>query len=130
MAVKDPQQQIFGRVRKDLKSLGYAVYDGFLPPEDTPYPFIYLGDVMQTDDRNKTAVFGNVYFTIHVWHNNPQQRGTVSQMLFDIKNVCRYIERTENFCWDMRNMTQRILPDNSTKTPLLHGVIEAEFKFS
>lgn len=126
----DPQQEIFTRVLLDLKALGYAVHDGMLPPEETEYPFIYLGDCRQTDDANKSAVFGNVYLTIHVWSNTPKNRGTVSKMLLDIKTVCRKVTHTANFAWDLRGVNQRILPDNTTKTPLLHGVVEAEWKFS
>lgn len=126
----DPQQELFTELLLKTKELGYDVYDTFLPPEDTPYPFVYLADSQQTDDANKTAVFGNVYQTIHVWHNNPRQRGTVSEMLLDIKKVCYRLEHTENFAWMVRNINQRILPDNTTKTPLLHGLLEVEFKFS
>ncbi len=43
------------------------VYDGFLPPESTPYPFVYLGDAYQVDDANKSAIFGMVSLTVHVW---------------------------------------------------------------
>lgn len=106
------------------------MYDTFLPPKDTPYPFIFIADNQQVDAPNKTAVFGNVYQTIHVWHNNPKQRGTVSEMLLDIKQVCYSLKHTANFAWDVRNVDQRILPDNTTKTPLLHGLLEVEFKFS
>lgn len=126
----DPQQELFTELLLKLKGLGYDVYDTFLPPKDTPYPFIYLADSQQTDDPNKTAVFGNVYQTIHVWHNNPRQRGTVSKMLLDIKRACYRLEHTENFAWMIQNVNQRILPDNTTKTPLLHGLLEVEFKFS
>ena len=79
----DPQQELFTKLLTEIKALGYDVYDGFLPPDGTPYPFVYLADSQQTDDANKTAVFGNVYQTIHVWHNNPRQRGTVSKMFGD-----------------------------------------------
>ena len=126
----DPQQELFTELLLKIKELGYGVYDTFLPPEDTPYPFIYLADSQQTDDPNKTAVFGNVYQTIHVWHNNPRQRGTVSKILLDIKKVCYRLEHTGNFAWMVQNINQRILPDNTTKTPLLHGLLEVEFKFS
>ena len=128
--MNDPQQELFTRLLLDLKSKGYDVYDDVMPPDGTPYPFIYLGDCNQTDDANKTAVFGNVHQTIHVWSNNPKNRGTVSKILLEIKNVCRLLEHTENFNWDLRNAMQRILPDNTTKTPLLHGILEVEFKFS
>lgn len=126
----DPQQELFTALLLQIGDKGYDVYDAFLPPGGTPYPFVYLADSHMTDDANKTAVFGNVFQTIHIWHNNPQQRGTVSQMLLEIKRICRRLEHTENFAWQLRNVDQRILPDNTTKTPLLHGLLEVEFKFS
>ena len=70
----DPQQEIFSELFKRIKEDGYDVYDGFLPPDNTPYPFVYLADNQQIDDRNKTAVFGSVYQTIDVWNNNPKKR--------------------------------------------------------
>jgi len=65
-----------------------------------------------------------------VWHNNPRQRGTVSAMLLDIKEVCWQIKHTPHFAWLARNATQRIITDTTTKAPLLHGVLEPEFLFS
>lgn len=126
----DPQQELFTRLLKDIKVKGYDVYDGFLPPSGTPYPFVYIGDFQQIDDQNKTAVFGNVFATIHVWSNTPKNRGEVSKMLLDIKTICRAIEHTTNFAWILRNANQSIRPDNTTKSPLLHGVLDLEFKFS
>lgn len=126
----DPQQEIFTQIILDLKQKGYAVYDTFLPPEDTPYPFIYLGENQQQDNENKTAIFGKVFQTIHIWHNNPNQRGTVSAMLLDIKTTCRKIVKTANFSWSCKITNQRILADNTTKSPLLHGIVEAAFNFS
>ena len=126
----DPQQELFSKLLTEIKSLGYDVYDGYLPPDGTPYPFVYLGDFRQSDRANKTAVFGTVYGTIHVWSNTPKNRGTVSKMILEIKKICRKIEHTENFSWYVRNMEQRIIPDTTTKQPLLHGVIEPEFGFS
>ena len=128
--MRDPQQELFTRLLLDLKALGYGVYDGFLPPENTPYPFVYLADNQLVDVANKSAVFGNVSQTIHVWHNNPGQRGTVSQMLLNIKTACRKIEKTDNFVWLVGSISQQMLPDNTTKTPLLHGVLTVEYKFS
>lgn len=128
--MQDPQQEIFTQIKINLEALGYSVFDGYLPPADTPYPFVYLGDCRQSDTANKTAVFGNVYLTIHVWHNNPRQRGTVSQMMLAIKQALRKIEHTTNFSWLLLSVNQQIRPDNTTKTPLLHGILEVEFKFS
>ena len=43
----DPQQEIFSELFKRIKEDGYDVYDGFLPPDNTPYPFVYLADNQQ-----------------------------------------------------------------------------------
>ena len=126
----DPQQELFSQLKLNIEAKGYAVYDGFLPPENTPYPFVYLGDFQQTDSANKSAVFGFVYPTIHLWIDTPKKRGTLSKMLLDIKTICREIEHTKNFAWMLTGMNQRIIPDNTTKTPLMHGVIEPTFQFS
>lgn len=126
----DPQQELFTALMLGLKKSENGSYDGFLPPKNTPYPFYYLGDSQQTDEANKSAVFGTVHQTIHVWHNNPLQRGTVSEMLLYAKTLCRSISHTANFAWSVRNITQRIIPDNTTNSPLLHGVLEVDFYFS
>ena len=126
----DAEQELFAALKLGIEAKGYAVYDGALPPENTPYPFVYLGDFRQSETEHKNAITGTVYPTIHVWHNNIKQRGTVSRMLFDIKVVCRMIDSTGNFSWLHRNVSSRIFSDNTTKTPLLHGVMEAECLFS
>ena len=126
----DPQQELFTRLKLDIEAKGYTVYDGFMPPKDTPYPFVYLGDFQQIDREHKNAITGSVFPTIHIWSDTPKNRGTVSKMLLDVKTVCRQIRHTKHYAWLIRNVNQRIIPDNTTKTPLLHGVIEAEFLFS
>ena len=126
----DPQQEIFIIYENTLKQMGYDVYDGSLPPENTPYPFIYLGAFSQSDVMHKNAVTGFVYPTIHVWHNNIDQRGTVSKILFDIKKVIYQTEKTTNYEWIIQSLDERIISDTTTTTPLLHGVVEATLKFS
>lgn len=126
----DPQQELFAALKIGLEAKGHTVFDGVLPPDGTPYPFDYMGDFQQIDREHKNAVTGSVFATLHVWHNNTRQRGTLSKMLLEIKEVCRSTHKTNNFSWSVRNITQRIIPDTTTAEPLLHGIIEAEFYFS
>lgn len=130
----DPQQELFTELRKRLiaKFGESKVFDGFMPPDDTPYPFIYLAENYMTDVRTKSKLNGRVVQTIHVWHNSPTKRGTASTILSDIKNIIRALEHdgTANYGWIVQNVTQRILTDNTTKTPLLHGILEVELYFS
>lgn len=133
----DPQQELFTAYKLSLEAMGYAVYDGELPPEkseDNPegaeYPFIYLGDFSQTDKVLKNAVTGTVFPTVHIWHNDPRQRGTVSAMLLDVKKVIYQTEKTKGFSWLIQSVEGQIIPDNTTKSPLLHGVVTARAIFS
>lgn len=128
--ITDPQQELFTALKLSLEAKGYDVYDEGLPPEDTPYPFIYLGDFRQSDVMYKNAITGKVYPTIHVWHNNPRQRGTVSQIMLDVKEVIYKTTKTKHFEWLVQSLESRIIPDNTTKTPLLHGIVEAGLNFS
>lgn len=126
----DAQQEYFTALKLGMEAKGYAVYDGALPPEGTPYPFIYLGDFQQSDRELKNAVTGTVYPTVHVFHNNVRERGVVSAMLLDIKTTFREIAHTGNFAWLVRNITSQVFADDTTKAPLLHGIVEAECLFS
>ncbi len=128
----DPQQEMYSALYVALKNkYPDMVYDGVLPPEGTKYPFIYLGASQQVDDNNvKDAVFGSVYQTIHVYSNTPRNRGAVSAMMLAIKDIARHIQYTNSFAWCLVNPNQQILPDNTTKEPLLHGVLDIEFKFT
>ncbi len=105
------------------------MYDGVLPPEDTPYPFSFLGECQLIDKELKNATHGTVHQTIDFWHF-ADQRGTLSNMMLAAKAVCRNIMQTANFSWTVRNINQRILIDKSTATPLLHGILDVEFYFS
>ena len=123
----DIQQAVFTQLKIDIESLGYDVYDGKLPSEGTPYPFVYLGNSNQSDNSTKAGNIGTVSQMIHVWPNDVRKRGTVSAMLADIKDVCRELER--KYPVILSGMTTDILPDNTTKQPLLHGVLTVNFKF-
>lgn len=124
--MRDPQQEIFTALVKTLRAAGYDVYDGLLPSEDAPYPFIYLGETMQTDTGNKSSVFSYITQTIHVWHNNYNKRGELSAMLLDIKQKCRNL-KCDGCPIYIRNMSQQILDDTTTSQPLMHAVIDAEW---
>ena len=125
----NPQQQLFTFIRVKIEAMGYDVYDGFLPPEGTPYPFVYLGETTQTDEANKSKINGHVSTVVHVWSDTPRKRGELSQILLDIKKLCYSDIRTPNHDFTVRSVEERILPDTTTKAPLLHGIITAQFYF-
>lgn len=128
----DPQQELFTALLLAFRSAFGEdnVYDGALPPEGTAYPFVYLGNSQLVDEPNKSAVFGLVSQTVHIWHDDPGKRGTVSKMALGMKEEARRIGKTANFDWLLRSVSQQILPDTTAKTPLLHCVITLGYRFS
>ena len=126
----DPQQELFSELMERVRERGYGVYDGELPPKNTPYPFVYIGDSQESDDIHKSGMTGEIYQEVHVWHNSTEQRGTVSSMLLDIKRVASRLQKSKNYSFMLDHIEQNILPDNTTDTPLLHGYLELRFKFS
>ena len=130
----DPQQELFSALRKALiEEFGEGnIYDSVMPPENTPYPFVYLADAIQTDMDLKGAVIGEGSITVHVWHDDPKARGTVSDMMLRIKRRARTIEKTKDRAWMIRNnlTSQRIIADTTTKAPLLHGIVSLNYYFS
>lgn len=124
----DPQQELFSILLKNLRECGFDVYDEELPDSTADYPFIYMGDTQQSDKNLKSIITGKVFQTVHVWHNNPRQRGTVSAMILKIKETARHI-KGKFYHWDLMGLDQRILMDDSTDKTLVHGVISLEFSF-
>lgn len=124
-----PQQEIFTAIRGICTTLGYTVYD-YLPPDGTAYPFVFVGEQFSNDQANKSAVFGTVNQTVHIYHNDYKKRGTTTTMMDAIKAEVRKLASTPHFRIRVKNISDQVLPDNTTATPLLHGVIEIEMKFN
>ena len=124
-----PQQEIFTLCRqKAIEVIGHdKVYDYL--PGTVNYPFFFIGEAFSQDKANKTAVFGKVQQTIHLYHNDYKKRGTFEKLIVDLKTKLREVNSTPHFFVSILAITSRILPDNAVGTPLLHGVIEVEFRF-
>lgn len=130
MTLTDPQQELFSFLLAKLKTeFGEgSVYDSVLPPDGTPYPFVYLGECRMNDVAvSKDYTGADVRLDIHVWSDEPKKRGTVSKMLFRVKRTCFSLDTTGNYSWRYDGSDENIFADNTTSTPLLHGVITAAF---
>lgn len=123
----DKQQKVFTALLVALRASDYDVYDGFLPPEGVPYPFIYLGESEQTEGLLKNGHQSTVYQTIHVYHNNPRARGTMSRVMAAVKQACYDITESEPGIM-LTGLSQQLLHDNSTSVPLMHGIVDVTYR--
>ncbi|EOS60906.1 DUF3168 domain-containing protein [Dubosiella newyorkensis] len=126
-----PQQELFSQFRVALeKAFPGMVFDGDLPPEDTPYPFIYIGNTQDSASYQvKGGFFGRVNITIHAWTNNIRARGDFSSLLFGIRRIAQSIDASPSYGWCMSGGNEDILPDDTTSEPLMHGLVNCEYKY-
>lgn len=116
-----PEQKIFTKLRQICVTLFGAdnVYD-YLPPEGTKYPFVFIGEQFGQNYRNnKDGIYKHTQVSLHVWHDNPRQRGVLSKMMEQIE-----IAILSAFGVNGENIQSRVIVDNTTSVPLMHGIIE------
>lgn len=125
-----PGMELFAALLCALKkTYPDQTFDTFLPPDDTPYPFIYLNNPYEIEDfRMKGAYFGQTAISIDVWHNDPTQRGTVDSLLFSVRQICRALDRTKTYSWCLSSCSLEYLSDATTSQPLYRGILSLEFK--
>lgn len=127
---ENPLQQLYTALLVKLnKAYPGMVYDGWMPPADTPYPFIFLGDVSENADLGKKITpFGRATIAVHAWHNDFRKRGDLSTLMMKIRMMARNIE-TEHYGWCLSGCEERYVKDTTTKDALLHGVLYISYKY-
>lgn len=120
-----PQQDIYNSVYDVCSKLG-DVYEK-APPKGTPYPFIWLGQTELLPDRNKSVIFANVIQTIRFYAKD-SQRGTISQLMFDVENALRELKETDQSYIDLVRSNTTVLGEVDGNDNLYHGILEVEFK--
>jgi hypothetical protein len=125
---KSPEQEIFDAIYSTCLNLGYRTYD-YLPPNETQYPFVYIGEVFQQDRHTKSGLFGDIQVTVHIFNDRKKRKETTT-MRDTIKNELYKLKRAGNINVMLKRGTGQILIDNSTTEPLLHGILELEFTYN
>lgn len=126
----DVQQEVFSYFRSELDKT-YDVYDGVMPGEKAKYPFIFMGEAAQYNDKQvKNALqTGRVTISIHAWVGSTRQRGTLSGILSDISKLGRKLAQTRSYKLVYNTHDINILADTATGTALLHGVVSFTYLF-
>lgn len=128
--LKSPQQEIFTLCRQvAVEVVGQENTYDYSPGKDTKYPFVFIGEQFAADKYNKSAVFGRVTQSIHIYHNDNKRRGTASKIINEILAKMRTKEKTRSFYIDIKEVNIKMLTDNTTGTPLLHGVLDLTIHF-
>lgn len=123
--IASAQQELFSIYKVKLEKGGYRVFEDFLPPENTKYPFIFLGEVVQDEKREykDNTRNGRISIRIHVYTDQIRKRGDLSNIVSAINDVAVTNTESSNFIYQPVSRSSSILSDNTTQTPLLHGVV-------
>lgn len=126
----DAQQEFFTKLKQALVNLGYDVYDNQLPPENTPYPFIYLAESRQGGYGAKGQEAGYITQVVQVW-GTASQRGTISKLNRVVRQVAAQVQGEYNAFTLIPNETeQQIINDNTTQVPLMQGYTSLRLFYS
>ena len=137
MVVSSPQQEIYLLCLRDAARLfdpGYpngdpkVVYD-YLPIKEVKYPFVFIGEAFDLTRALKDGRMGDVTQTIHFFHDEPHQRKKVSDMIETLRNELYREATTQNYFISLARDRVQMSWDNSTSSPLIHGVLEMEFNY-
>lgn len=126
--LKSPQQYIFDEVFIQSLNLGYETFD-YLPPDSVGYPFVFIGEQFDEDVATKSVIYGFVNQTIHIYHSRKKRR-ELTDMMNTLKAALRRLKNAGPYHIAVRSINAQTIFDNSTPEPLLHGIIEVEFRFN
>lgn len=101
----------------------------YLPPESVGYPFIFVGEDFSFDRETKSTILGTYTKKVHVYHTR-DKRGDLYRLINDIKYSIRQLNNTKNFYMSVKGINDRVIVDNTTAIPLLHGIIEITINFN
>lgn len=128
MIKKDPRQDIYDSIWRILEPQA-AVYD-FIPPRNTPYPFIRAGEYQGDDIMNKSCVFGTYNQMIHFWWTKDNRIGMTTAMT-NAKEELRKLNKTPGgFQIASMKIQEQVIPDIEDTTALLHGVLILTAQFN
>lgn len=114
---KAPTQELYDWFYTQLTAQGWNVHSA-LPQEDTPdmYPFVVIGQAMQTLGGTKTSLNGSIALDIDVW-GSAEQRFTVGGMGDTIlRNVIGSIE-TSSYNFYANPNEQLLTVSSDTSVP-------------
>lgn len=127
----DAQQSFFTALKLSLEASGFDVYDSELPPDGTPYPFIYLAGSTQGFYPAKGQEAGTITQIVQVW-GRAEERGSISALARAVIEQANQVTSTDDYSYILQlNETEtQILEDNTTTTPLMQAYISMSVFYS
>ena len=126
--MNNPFIEIHDRLLELSKELGYDTYD-YLPEDDVPYPFVFIGEMFTLDRPTKDRTLADASIIIHVWNFKEDSRKT-KEMCFELSKAFIERSRTAHFNWQVVDRQGNFIfeKDELSNSTLSHGILEFTFK--
>lgn len=112
-----------------LQTLGVEVYD--TPDENTPYPYVTIGEPYSNPLDTKTSNREQITFTIHAWRKDNDD-STGKRILYEILSACQQALITRRYSingltvLDVTRDGAQVF--NDVEVGLKHGVLTVRYK--
>ena len=126
-----PRQELYDALFMASQDLGYTTFQ-YLPPGQTPYPFVVINDVQMYKVSLKTAVQAHLVVTMHVW-GDAESWTMVNDMLEQLESAAQRGFETKNYHFKARINdfdSQTVVDDSVPNTMLNHGLLTLSFVLS
>lgn len=121
-----PTHSIFRQTLIECKKIADA-YD-YLPDGSANYPFIYTGEMINTDTSHGDLV-GTINQTIHLY-GRLSDRKTLMEFETQLHNALKNMRHAFGYNLSMTDYTTQLLQDNTDVQPLLHVVMDVFFMYT
>jgi hypothetical protein len=119
-----PELVIYNRIRQVCVNVLGADKVAQSWSSNTTYPHVVLGEQFKQNIReNKDRLNRQTQVTLHFWHNNVRQGGTVRNMMHDVE-----VGLLDEFGSLGEDINTQLLEDDSTSTTFLHGILEIDIE--
>lgn len=118
----NPYEEIRETLIACSKRLGYATFD-YLPDAEQGYPFVMVGDQINTDTFTKTRTLGQTDITVHVFAEWNFRKDVV-QAMEDILAPFHNAGHTQHFYFSIISETETVQAENTDNLQIWHGRLE------
>lgn len=125
---KSAEQAIFDDIFAISLNKDYATFD-YKPARDQSYPFVYVGQTINTGQLTKAYMYGNVLQSLEVWHDHKKRR-ELTDIMNDLKSALIRPRIADVYKLTLRSYNTQIRIDDSTGEPLLQGIIDVEYRYN
>lgn len=114
-----PYEELFQKIVENCKTLDVPVFD-YLPDEDQGYPFLMVGDQINTDEYTKDYVLGSTNITVHCWSEWNYKHDVYKLLERALRANYKNLQ-TDHFNFEITDSQQSILGETANDLKLWHG---------